>query len=83
MPHNIKITDIKVERLRDISSNDCLKEGIYDTLMDRIYHYRFDNSPRNYMSPQEAFAALIDKISGNGTWDSNPWVFVYEFELVK
>lgn len=31
----------------------------------------------------EAFAALIDKISGKGTWDSNPWVFVYEFELIK
>lgn len=83
MPHQIRITDIFVERLQDISNEDCLKEGIYDTLMDRIYHYRFDNSPRNYMNPQEAFAALIDKVSGNGTWDSNPWVFVYEFELVK
>lgn len=31
----------------------------------------------------EAFAALIDKVSGNGTFDSNPWVFVYEFELVE
>ena len=31
----------------------------------------------------EAFAALIDKVSGRGTWKSNPWVVVYEFELVK
>lgn len=28
-------------------------------------------------------AALIDKVSGRGTWESNPWVVVYEFELVK
>ena len=30
-----------------------------------------------------AFAALIDKVSGAGTWDDNPFVVVYEFELVK
>lgn len=30
-----------------------------------------------------AFASLIDKVSGKGTWDSNPWVIVYEFELLK
>lgn len=29
-----------------------------------------------------AYSALIDKISGKGTWDANPFVFVYEFELV-
>ena len=36
-----------------------------------------------YSTPQYAYAALIDKVSGKGTWKSNPWVFVYEFELVK
>lgn len=34
-------------------------------------------------TPRKAFAALIDKVSGRGTWDRNPWVVVYEFELVK
>lgn len=29
-----------------------------------------------------AYAALIDRISGKGTWESNPYVFTYEFELV-
>jgi len=23
------------------------------------------------------------EVSGRGTWGNNPWVFVYEFELVK
>lgn len=27
--------------------------------------------------------ALIDKVSGKGTWESNPYVWVYEFELMK
>lgn len=35
------------------------------------------------IADRRAFAALIDKVSGRGTWDRNPWVVVYEFELVK
>ena len=34
-------------------------------------------------TPREAYAVLIDLISGKGTWLSNPFVFVYDFELVK
>lgn len=33
-------------------------------------------------SPKFAYAALIDKVSGKGTWESNPYVFVYDFELI-
>lgn len=41
------------------------------------------NKYQKYMKPREAYASLIDKVSGKGTWDSNPYVFVYDFELVK
>lgn len=95
MPHHIKITDIKVERLQDISGDDCLKEGIREgsnvggsmSLTDYAQHgYTFgsvfDTENKLYETPREAFAALIDKVSGKGTWDSNPWVFVYDFKLI-
>lgn len=36
-----------------------------------------------FKTAREAFAYLIDKVSGKGTWESNPWVFVYTFELIK
>lgn len=36
-----------------------------------------------YDTPREAFAVLIDKVSGRGTWAHNPWVVAYEYELVK
>lgn len=90
MPHRIKITNIKVERLQDISDEDCLKEGIKEK--SRFPHkkscpFYFDGGKHgwdnSYRTPQEAFAALIDKVCGKGTWDSNPYVFVYEFELMK
>lgn len=87
MPHHIRITNIKIERLQEISGEDCLKEGIYkgqcgsaDTHFMDAYYYKGDIQP--YCTPREAFAALIDKVSGKGTWESNPYVFVYEFELV-
>ena len=26
---------------------------------------------------------LIDKVSGKGTWEGNPYVFVYEFKVIE
>ena len=87
MPHPIRITDIRVERLQDITYEDCLAEGVYildeDPMNPQAYIYAFPNSPEVYYHPREAYAALIDRISGKGTWESNPYVFVYEFELIK
>ena len=88
MPHRIKITNIRVERLQDISEEDCLKEGIGHHVMPGYEYYMtliFNGKPFNYYypTPKEAFAALIDKVSGKGTWDSNPYVFIYDFELIK
>ena len=36
-----------------------------------------------FPTPQEAYAALIDKLGGKGTWDKNEWVWAIEFELNK
>ena len=85
MPHHIKITDIKVERLQDISDEDCMKEGIEEHLKGIQYGF-----PSNigyigqypFSNPREAFSALIDKVSGKGAWECNPFVWAYEFELI-
>ena len=88
MPFTIKITNIRVKRLQDISNEDCLKEGIGKMLVGGEYHlYSFLDKKKyewtDFRTPQEAFATLIDKINGKGTWESNPYVWVYDFELVK
>ncbi len=81
MPHHIRITDISIERLQDIPDEDCLREGV--AFSDRHYcRYGIIGLPFEYDEPREAFAALIDKVSGRGTWESNPLVFVYNFELI-
>ena len=77
MPHHIRITDVRVERLQDISDEDCMREGIIRD--DEPYSRYFFSLDSWYNNPRAAFAALIDKVSGRGTWDSNPLVFVYSF----
>lgn len=99
MPHQIRITNVRVERLQDISDKDCLADGI-ERLSDgggfKPYAF-YDKSIkvksekegvnygwyRSYDTPREAYAALIDKVSGKGTWEKNPYVFVYDFKLIK
>lgn len=90
MPHRIRITDIRVERLQDISEADIVEEGIrmrFGKGQTKPY-FTFpkwdDNDPSTiFLTPRDAFAALIDRISGRGTWQRNPCVFAYEFELIK
>lgn len=96
MLHQIQIRDIRIERLRDISDDECLNEGIfvneYINKGKMRYHYGFDGflheeegwfARKWFGTPREAFASLIDKVSGRGTWDRNPFVWRIEFKLVK
>ena len=87
MPHQIRITGICCERLQDITDEDCMKEGIREDPFPIENPYYFGDAKEgglvHFGKPREAFASLIDKVSGRGTWASNPWVVMYEFELVK
>lgn len=84
MPHQIRITNVRIEQLQDISDEECIKEGVRNILDDQhfIINGRGEHSIVSY-STKIAYAQLMDKISGKGTWDANPWVWVYEFEKVK
>ena len=87
MPHQIKITNIRCERLQDISTDDCMKEGIYCSMVWSHGSYSYDatnDSKRKkwwYRTSIEAYKMLSCKLHLH--WDSNPLVFVYDFKLVK
>lgn len=81
------VTDVRIERLQDISEADAIAEGIerhksgwmpYSTAF-------FDGdgaTPANYhRDPRESYRQLWDKINGNGAWDENPWVIAYTFTV--
>ena len=86
MKHHIKITDVKVERIQSISVDDILCEGVWQFYDNKNLFYVSKNigyAPDvAFLSAREAFWYLIDNISGKGTWESNPWVVAYGFELV-
>lgn len=89
----IRIKDKRNENLCDISYIECLREGIreYNVISveagkrRRTSEFIYENPTTGlwYPSPYKAFAALIDEINGKGTWDKNPVVTRYEFELLK
>lgn len=97
MPHHIKITNIRCERLQDISDEDCVREGIEPYYPygknDPVLIYRiFAHEPTHNKTridacyrrePQIVFSYLISKLNGKKFWESNPYVIVYEFELIN
>ena len=87
MIHQIRITNVRVEKLQDISEQDAIAEGItYVGLTHDDYGepmFVIDSCKGEFSSARDAYACLIDKISGKGTWTSNPYVFVYDFKLIK
>lgn len=94
MPHQIRITGVNVERLWDISDAECLEEGVQ--MVKTQFGVRYVagggkvpsvevplSSKCSFGTPRAAFVALINSVSGRGTYERNPWVFVYKFELLK
>lgn len=98
MPRQIRIMSVNVQRIQDISEEDAMREGVFKYDKPPLHHeadmfapwapyvrpYKWDSDNLVYRcTASYAFAYLIDKICGGGTWNRNPWVWVYEFELVK
>lgn len=88
MPHQIKIINIRVQHLQDISTDDCMKEGIICSHIDGIddaFSYDATNDSKRkkwwYDSPNVAYWMLCNKL--HLIWNFNTLVFVYDFELVK
>ena len=89
MPHRIIIRKVDVQRLQSISDEDCMKEGIMEgefmNTWDTFYFDEWGDVANHitFKRPRDAYRNLIDRISGKGTWQRNPWVYVYEFELLR
>ena len=89
MPHSIIIRKVDVQRLQSISDEDCMKEGIMEgefmNTWDTFYFDEWGDVPNHitFKRPRDAYRNLIDRISGKGTWQRNPWVYVYTFELLR
>lgn len=69
----LTVTDVRVERLQDISEADAQAEGVF--VPDAQY------AQQGPHAAVLAYAALWDSINGPGSWDANPWVAAYTFTI--
>lgn len=81
---SLYITGVRVERLQDISDDDCLAEGIAQVVRERLPSIQqcgeYDAID---VDPVAEYRALWETINGSGAWDVNPWVFAVGFKVVQ
>lgn len=65
----LRITDVRVERVQEISEADALAEGV--------------KRSQRASDARDSYASLWESINGTGSWDANPWVWVIEFQRIQ
>lgn len=82
----LEITELRVERLQEISEEDAKAEGVTRIDHGREYYFsamRDEPDHRNWGDPTDAYKELWESIHGKGSWELNPWVWVIEFRKVE
>lgn len=78
----LRVTDVRVERLQDMCLRDFINEGIV------IREESFNDPENAYYQAKEVFHKIWnstlkkDELDQYG-WDANPYVWVYEFEVIS
>jgi hypothetical protein len=87
------ITDIRVERLQDITNEQAIKEGIAPMLQSSAQIIQQGRRYLDYtskskeifhpgLSAKQSFMSLWFSINGVDSWEANPYVWVIEFKRV-
>ena len=83
------VTDVRVQRLQEISEADARAEGIeplksgrgyYDPTVSHDQSRSIVRFGQYYSLATHAFSALWNSIHGPDAWDANPWVAAISFE---
>lgn len=89
----LTVTDVRVERLQDISEADAIAEGIYCTSLGLGGLYSIDrpgdkarggatiSRPAGWEKASHAYCHLWERINGKDSWDANPWVVAVSFDV--
>lgn len=76
----LEVTDVRVERVQEISEADAIAEGLTHGNAHQVgktFWY-----PGHHEDPRAAYAELWNSINGEGSWDANPWVWVVSFRRI-
>lgn len=73
----LEVTDVKVERVQDISSADTMAEGVECATCAAMRKSACNNL--GCFASREAFRKLWDDLNGAGSWEVNPYVAAISF----
>lgn len=82
----LQITKIRVERLKDITEEDAIAEGMERNFSNMFQEWRYKDYAKvkdDWRSPISSFQSLWATINGFNSWDENPWVWVVEFKRIN
>lgn len=84
----LTVTDVRVERLQDISRDDAVAEGLIQVHTAPALAAKLDSNwgfegDKRHGSPRSAYAALWNHINGTGSWEANPWIVAYTFSVER
>ncbi|GGH28394.1 hypothetical protein FAZ19_19800 [Sphingobacterium alkalisoli] len=78
----LEVTDVRVERLRDIFHRDAREEGV-DYVEGKTCRLYFNYLTLDYgCNELFSFMTLWQSINGIESWEKNPWVWVYKYKVV-
>lgn len=79
----LEITEVRVERLQEISDKDARAEGCPTHVVEHTFRKVYRDEKERAIHRIESFQRLWESINGHGSWALNPWVWVLELRRVK
>lgn len=93
----LRVTDVRVERLNEISESDAIAEGLRGLSKDgTLVKYGIpdrDGEPGNddfgwhwqdwHKDPRRAYRRLWNSINGPDAWEKNPWIVAITFDVIR
>lgn len=82
----LQITNVRVERLKDITEEDAIAEGVEKQFSHLFQEWRYKDYAKvkdDWRSPISSFQSLWASLNGFDSWDENPWVWVIEFKRIN
>ena len=77
----LTVTDVRVQRLQEISGEDCLAEGVQCATCDAMKASACHG--RGCFASIDAYRTLWNSLHGPGAWEANPWVAAYSFTVQR
>ncbi|ASY68853.1 hypothetical protein [Sinorhizobium fredii] len=82
----LPVTSVKIEHLQDISEEDAIAEGIARNPHgngDQWLDYPAGSSAAGWLDPRQSYRSLWQHINGPASWEENPWVLAYSFDVQR